>query len=181
MMLLCLPSSARSKSRSITAAISLCRTFGPFLGFGFKGEAANAGLVTAPSHPSVRGRQSHGSKIFDVKGNDDAACDQTSRAAVKQAARRGVKSRAAQKIQIIEMRGSRKIQDIVVEGISTKEARMKELMRGWIFLRAGGDDAMSALPPIADIETQSRNVRFVPKADEVHCSKVLLLDHLVGE
>jgi hypothetical protein len=30
---------------------------------------------------------------------------------------------------------------------------------------------MSALPPIADIETQSRNVRFVPKADEVQRSK----------
>jgi hypothetical protein len=27
--------------------------------------------------------------------------------------------------------------------------------------------SMSALPPIADIGTQSRNVRFVPKADKV--------------
>jgi hypothetical protein len=30
---------------------------------------------------------------------------------------------------------------------------------------------MSALPPKADIGTQSRNVRFVPKADILHCSK----------
>jgi hypothetical protein len=34
---------------------------------------------------------------------------------------------------------------------------------------------MSALPPIADNETQSRDVRFVPKAD-MPC----LFDHLVG-
>jgi len=31
---------------------------------------------------------------------------------------------------------------------------------------------MSALPPKADIGTQSRNVRFVPKADKVHRSKM---------
>ena len=30
---------------------------------------------------------------------------------------------------------------------------------------------MSALPPKADIETQSRDVRFVPKADIMRCSK----------
>jgi hypothetical protein len=30
---------------------------------------------------------------------------------------------------------------------------------------------MSALPPKADIETQSRDVRFVPKADKVRRSK----------
>jgi hypothetical protein len=30
---------------------------------------------------------------------------------------------------------------------------------------------MSALPPKADIGTQSRNVRFVPKADQVQCSE----------
>ena len=30
---------------------------------------------------------------------------------------------------------------------------------------------MSALPPIADIGTQSWNVRFVPKADILHCGK----------
>ena len=30
---------------------------------------------------------------------------------------------------------------------------------------------MSALPPKADIGTHPRNVRFVPKADEVHRSK----------
>ena len=29
---------------------------------------------------------------------------------------------------------------------------------------------MSASPPIADIESQSRNVRFVPKADIMQCS-----------
>jgi len=34
---------------------------------------------------------------------------------------------------------------------------------------------MSALPPKADIGTQSRNVRFVPKAEI--CS---LFDHLIG-
>src|SRR5215469_14587901 len=31
--------------------------------------------------------------------------------------------------------------------------------------------AMSALPSIADIGTQSRNVRFVPKADILRCGK----------
>ena len=31
--------------------------------------------------------------------------------------------------------------------------------------------AMSALPPKADIGTQSRNVRFVPKADILRCNK----------
>ena len=36
--------------------------------------------------------------------------------------------------------------------------------------------AMSALPPKADIGTQSRNVRFVPKADIAPG----LFDHLVG-
>ena len=30
-------------------------------------------------------------------------------------------------------------------------------------------DAMSALPPKADIGTQSRNVRFVPEADILRC------------
>jgi len=30
---------------------------------------------------------------------------------------------------------------------------------------------MSALPPIADIRTQPRDVRFVPKADVSSCSK----------
>jgi hypothetical protein len=34
--------------------------------------------------------------------------------------------------------------------------------------------AMSALPPIADIGTQSRNVRFVPKADKVQRNKIAL-------
>ena len=32
---------------------------------------------------------------------------------------------------------------------------------------------MSALPPKADIGTQSWNVRFVPKADILHCSREL--------
>jgi hypothetical protein len=35
---------------------------------------------------------------------------------------------------------------------------------------------MSALPPKADIETQSRDVRFVPKADIMHRSKNSLFD-----
>ena len=39
---------------------------------------------------------------------------------------------------------------------------------------------MSALPPKADIGTQSRDVRYVPKADKVHRSKMVLCDHLVG-
>jgi len=40
---------------------------------------------------------------------------------------------------------------------------------------------MSALPPKADIGTQSWNVRFVPKADILRCSKERrLFDHLVG-
>ena len=38
---------------------------------------------------------------------------------------------------------------------------------------------MSALPPKADIGTQSRNVRFVPKADS--CSAAKLFDDLVGK
>jgi hypothetical protein len=37
---------------------------------------------------------------------------------------------------------------------------------------------MSALPPKADIGTQSRNVRFVPKADIMQCSN---RSHLWGE
>ena len=36
----------------------------------------------------------------------------------------------------------------------------------------GGQILMSALPPIADIGTQSWDVCFVPKADKVHRSKV---------
>jgi hypothetical protein len=32
-------------------------------------------------------------------------------------------------------------------------------------------DVMSALPPKADIAERDRNVRFVPKADKVRCSK----------
>jgi hypothetical protein len=39
---------------------------------------------------------------------------------------------------------------------------------------------MSALPPKADIGTQSWNVRFVPKADMVGAAKTALRDHLVG-
>ena len=37
---------------------------------------------------------------------------------------------------------------------------------------------MSALPPIADIGTQSRNVRFVPKADICSAVKFGLFDHV---
>ena len=40
--------------------------------------------------------------------------------------------------------------------------------------------ATSALPPKADSGTQSRNVRYVPKADKVRRSKIVLFDHLVG-
>src|SRR5262249_3159830 len=36
--------------------------------------------------------------------------------------------------------------------------------------------AMSALPPKADIGTQSRNVRFVPKADSCAAAKRLLAE-----
>jgi hypothetical protein len=39
---------------------------------------------------------------------------------------------------------------------------------------------MSALPPIADIDTQRRDVRFVPLATKLHCKKYALFDHLVG-
>jgi hypothetical protein len=38
-------------------------------------------------------------------------------------------------------------------------------------------ERMSALPPKADVETQSWNVRFVPKADIMQCSNRL---HLLG-
>jgi len=37
---------------------------------------------------------------------------------------------------------------------------------------SGQVGVMSALPPKADIGTQSGNVRFVPKADKVHRSKM---------
>src|SRR5215472_18522485 len=40
---------------------------------------------------------------------------------------------------------------------------------------------MSALPPKADIGTQSRNVRFVPKADICSAAKERLFDHFVGD
>src|SRR5215472_16164145 len=33
-------------------------------------------------------------------------------------------------------------------------------------------EPMSALPPKADIETQSRDVRFVPEADIVRCDEI---------
>jgi hypothetical protein len=40
---------------------------------------------------------------------------------------------------------------------------------------------MSALPPKADIDGRQFDVRFVPKADELHRSKTgALFDHLVG-
>jgi len=39
---------------------------------------------------------------------------------------------------------------------------------------------MSALPPKADIGTQSRNVRFVPKADMETNLICQLLDHFIG-
>jgi len=37
---------------------------------------------------------------------------------------------------------------------------------------SGSVEAMSALPPKADIGTHSRNVRFVPKADIVRCGEI---------
>ena len=41
---------------------------------------------------------------------------------------------------------------------------------------------MSALPPIADVNRDRSNVRFVPKGDVSTCSKIApSLDHLVGE
>jgi hypothetical protein len=40
---------------------------------------------------------------------------------------------------------------------------------------------MSALPPKADIEGSASDVRFVPKADKVQCSKKTQFDHLVGK
>jgi hypothetical protein len=39
---------------------------------------------------------------------------------------------------------------------------------------------MSALPPKADIEIQSRDVRFVPKADILRCGKKLVIRSPVG-
>src|SRR5262249_36952771 len=42
------------------------------------------------------------------------------------------------------------------------------------------DRPMSALPPKADIGTQSANVRFVPKADICGAANCSLFDHLVG-
>jgi hypothetical protein len=40
--------------------------------------------------------------------------------------------------------------------------------------------AMSALPPKADIGTQLRDVRFVPKADIGGAAKERLFNHLIG-
>jgi hypothetical protein len=34
---------------------------------------------------------------------------------------------------------------------------------------------MSALPPKADIQTKSRDVRFVPKADILRCKKIVVI------
>jgi len=39
---------------------------------------------------------------------------------------------------------------------------------------------MSALPPKADIDPRSANVRFVPKADILHGNRKSRLDYLVG-
>ena len=39
---------------------------------------------------------------------------------------------------------------------------------------------MSALPPKADIGTQSRNVRFVSKADILHCGKKYIRLYLIS-
>ena len=39
---------------------------------------------------------------------------------------------------------------------------------------------MSALPPKADIGTQPRDVRFVPKADICSAAILHLFDHLIG-
>jgi hypothetical protein len=39
---------------------------------------------------------------------------------------------------------------------------------------------MSALPPKADIGQRDCDVRFVPNADITQCSKLHLLDHLIG-
>jgi hypothetical protein len=51
---------------------------------------------------------------------------------------------------------------------SNREAPMSALgqKRTFEFVRA-----MSALPPKADIGTQSRNVRYVPRADILRCGK----------
>ena len=40
-------------------------------------------------------------------------------------------------------------------------------------------EAMSALPPKADIERRDGHVRFVPKADKCAAAKKYLFDHLV--
>jgi hypothetical protein len=40
---------------------------------------------------------------------------------------------------------------------------------------------MSALPPKADIPKRRLDVRFVPKADKVHRSKMGLFDYLVSD
>ena len=44
----------------------------------------------------------------------------------------------------------------------------------------GPRNAMSALPPKADIDGCSPDVRFVPKADSCTAAKSVLFDHLVG-
>jgi len=40
---------------------------------------------------------------------------------------------------------------------------------------------MSALPPKADIETQSRDVRFVPQADQGDAANIILFDYSIRE
>ena len=50
-------------------------------------------------------------------------------------------------------------------------------LRDVCFWGNSGHWAMSALPPKADIRTQSWNVRFVPKADILQCNNQ---SHLLG-
>ena len=51
---------------------------------------------------------------------------------------------------------------------------------GGPFVAESTDMAMSDLPPKADIAADEINVRFVPLATKMQCSKSGLFDHVVG-
>src|SRR5215831_14219321 len=70
---------------------------------------------------------------------------------------------------------SRNILRHLQQGFTTREMGPDVILRG-----NNPQDRMSALPPKADIETRSRDVRFVPKADSCSATKNGLVDHLIS-
>ena len=58
-------------------------------------------------------------------------------------------------------------------------ASPQQFMMSHVAIGSVTDIAPPALPPKADIRTQSRDVRFVPKADILRCGRTQF-DHFVG-